>query len=161
MHTENVKTEPLNHPPTPEELAEIYSRSAERDPRSIYYQRKLVRPKFPLGWLLLYLVLVAGTSVIVYVGVAHVCRCLWAAVLCAIIAVILVILLLGKHILIAMVKAYQAVAPERVRRRCRFEPSCSMYMIQAVEKYGFWRGLKKGLRRGHRCKPPNGGYDLP
>ncbi len=43
---------------------------------------------------------------------------------------------------------------------CRFEPTCSVYMIQAVEKYGVVRGIAKGLRRIGRCHPfHEGGLD--
>ncbi|MDR0327244.1 MAG: membrane protein insertion efficiency factor YidD [Planctomycetaceae bacterium] len=45
---------------------------------------------------------------------------------------------------------------------CRFEPSCSTYMIEAVRKYGVVRGVLKGLWRICRCNPWNpGGYDPP
>ncbi|MDR0522138.1 MAG: membrane protein insertion efficiency factor YidD [Planctomycetaceae bacterium] len=45
---------------------------------------------------------------------------------------------------------------------CRFEPSCSTYMIEAVKKYGVIRGLIKGIGRICRCNPffP-GGEDPP
>ena len=43
---------------------------------------------------------------------------------------------------------------------CRFEPSCSCYAQQAIEKHGAGRGLWLGLRRLGRCHPFNpGGYD--
>src|SRR3982750_3825771 len=43
---------------------------------------------------------------------------------------------------------------------CRFEPTCSMYMMQAVEKYGVIRGGWLGLRRLSRCHVFNpGGWD--
>lgn len=43
---------------------------------------------------------------------------------------------------------------------CRFEPTCSVYMMQAVEKYGVVRGIAKGLRRIGRCHPfHEGGLD--
>lgn len=43
---------------------------------------------------------------------------------------------------------------------CRFEPTCSMYMMQAVEKYGFLRGGWLGLRRLSHCHVFNpGGWD--
>ena len=43
---------------------------------------------------------------------------------------------------------------------CRYEPTCSVYMIQAVEKYGVWRGIGKGLKRIMRCHPfHQGGLD--
>ena len=43
---------------------------------------------------------------------------------------------------------------------CRFEPSCSVYMMQAVEKYGILRGVWMGLKRLSHCHPFNpGGWD--
>ena len=43
---------------------------------------------------------------------------------------------------------------------CRFDPTCSIYMMQAIEKHGTLRGLWLGLRRLARCHPFNpGGWD--
>lgn len=43
---------------------------------------------------------------------------------------------------------------------CRFEPTCSVYTMQAVEKYGVVRGVWLGIRRLARCHPFNpGGWD--
>lgn len=43
---------------------------------------------------------------------------------------------------------------------CRFEPTCSVYMYQAVEKYGAIKGVWMGIRRIGRCHPFHpGGYD--
>jgi putative membrane protein insertion efficiency factor len=43
---------------------------------------------------------------------------------------------------------------------CRFEPTCSVYTMQAVEKYGALRGVWLGVRRLARCHPFNpGGWD--
>lgn len=45
---------------------------------------------------------------------------------------------------------------------CKFDPSCSMYTYQAVEKYGAVQGLRKGFFRVLRCNPWNpGGIDKP
>ena len=43
---------------------------------------------------------------------------------------------------------------------CRFQPTCSQYMIDAIQKHGPWRGAWRGLRRIGRCHPlgPRG-YD--
>jgi len=66
-----------------------------------------------------------------------------------------------KYLVIGSVLLYKATAPLSIRDRCRFEPCCSTYMIAAVQKYGLIRGVIKGVRRIMRCKPPNGGIDLP
>ncbi len=43
---------------------------------------------------------------------------------------------------------------------CRFEPTCSVYAMQAIEKYGIMRGVWLGMRRLLRCHPLNpGGWD--
>lgn len=43
---------------------------------------------------------------------------------------------------------------------CRFEPTCSEYMLQAVARHGAWRGVWMGLGRLARCHPfTHGGFD--
>lgn len=43
---------------------------------------------------------------------------------------------------------------------CRFRPTCSEYMYQAVEKYGILKGVYLGLKRIIRCHPfSKGGWD--
>ena len=70
-------------------------------------------------------------------------------------------LLFVRNLVIGFVLLYKAIAPMSLRDRCRFEPSCSTYMIMALQKYGLFVGLYKGMRRIMRCHPPNGGEDLP
>ena len=151
----------LDHPPSPEELAEIYSQAEKSDPRSLFYQRTLIRPKLPAGRLTLFAILFASVSVIAYLGLFCTLHSWPVAALGALIAVVLVGLSVAKPLLITLVRSYQALASDKTRNRCRYEPSCSMYMLQAIEKYGFRRGFKKGLKRWKNCKPPNGGIDLP
>ncbi|MGI8744775.1 MAG: membrane protein insertion efficiency factor YidD [Bryobacteraceae bacterium] len=43
---------------------------------------------------------------------------------------------------------------------CRFEPTCSQYMSEAVARYGVLRGLGMGTKRLLRCQPfCQGGFD--
>jgi len=62
---------------------------------------------------------------------------------------------------ISLIKFYQKTAPKRIRESCRFEPSCSEYMILSLEKFGFFSGIRRGIQRLKRCKPPYGGIDYP
>ena len=64
--------------------------------------------------------------------------------------------------LIVLVRFYQYTLSPLIGRQCRFHPTCSNYMIGAVEKYGAIRGTVRGLRRISRCHPWHaGGVDLP
>ncbi|MCK5332757.1 membrane protein insertion efficiency factor YidD [Candidatus Parcubacteria bacterium] len=43
---------------------------------------------------------------------------------------------------------------------CRFQPTCSEYTYQAIEKYGAFKGIFMGVKRISRCHPMSrGGYD--
>ncbi|MCI9315533.1 MAG: membrane protein insertion efficiency factor YidD [Lachnospiraceae bacterium] len=66
-----------------------------------------------------------------------------------------------ENMIIWAVRLYQRKAPYYIREACRFEPSCSEYMILSVKKYGCFKGVYKGIKRLLRCKPPNGGVDYP
>jgi putative membrane protein insertion efficiency factor len=66
-----------------------------------------------------------------------------------------------KDLIVWLITLYQKKAPTSLRDTCRFEPSCSQYTMMAVQKYGPFKGVVKGLIRISRCKPPNGGLDIP
>jgi uncharacterized protein len=69
---------------------------------------------------------------------------------------------LPAFIVIGLVRLYQLTLSPIFGRQCRFQPTCSHYMIGAVEKYGVVRGVPKGLWRIVRCNPLcKGGYDPP
>ena len=65
-----------------------------------------------------------------------------------------------KHVLIFLVKFYRKwISPMR-RPCCRYIPTCSQYALQALEKYGAFKGGWLAFRRILRCNPLHkGGYD--
>jgi len=65
-----------------------------------------------------------------------------------------------KKILVSGIKAYQYLSHAFLFRNCRFHPSCSQYAIEAIERFGVIRGIKKAGCRILRCSPmTDGGYD--
>jgi putative membrane protein insertion efficiency factor len=65
-----------------------------------------------------------------------------------------------KKILLLLVKFYQFYISPLFPPTCRFTPTCSAYFIQAVEKYGPFKGTYLGIKRILRCHPwSKGGYD--
>jgi len=67
----------------------------------------------------------------------------------------------AKKLIRNSVLLYQKYAPEKVRASCLFTPSCSEYMLLAVEKHGVIKGVSMGIKRLLRCHHPNGGIDYP
>ncbi len=58
------------------------------------------------------------------------------------------------------IRGYQRTLSRVTPASCRFEPSCSQYTYEAIERYGFFRGVWLGLKRLTRCHPfHEGGYD--
>ena len=65
-----------------------------------------------------------------------------------------------RTLLILLVRAYQVTLSPLFSGCCRFEPSCSNYMIEALQRHGVFKGLYLGIRRLLRCYPFGGsGYD--
>ena len=65
-----------------------------------------------------------------------------------------------KRPMILLVRGYQLLVSPFLGNNCRYMPSCSAYTIEAMEKWGAWRGLWMGIRRVARCHPfHEGGYD--
>ncbi|HEX6971103.1 MAG TPA: membrane protein insertion efficiency factor YidD [Limnochordia bacterium] len=61
---------------------------------------------------------------------------------------------------LSMIGVYRAVLSPFLPPSCRFQPTCSQYMAQAIRRHGLWRGVKLGLARLARCHPWHpGGYD--
>jgi len=66
---------------------------------------------------------------------------------------------LPRRIAIAPIRAYQWLS-RGFPRRCKYEPTCSTYTTQAIERFGILRGLVLGGWRILRCNPwSHGGFD--
>ncbi|MBS3947462.1 MAG: membrane protein insertion efficiency factor YidD [Dethiobacter sp.] len=62
--------------------------------------------------------------------------------------------------LLLFIKAYRMFFSPLRPACCRFQPTCSLYALQAVERYGAWRGSYLFVRRLLRCHPFHpGGWD--
>ncbi|HEV7766519.1 MAG TPA: membrane protein insertion efficiency factor YidD [Thermoanaerobaculia bacterium] len=65
-----------------------------------------------------------------------------------------------RSIALFLLRGYKRFLSPLLPPMCRFEPTCSVYTMQAVEKYGTLRGIWLGMRRLARCHPFNaGGWD--
>ena len=65
-----------------------------------------------------------------------------------------------RAIALVLLRGYKRLISPLLPPMCRFEPTCSVYTMQAVEKYGALRGSWLGIRRLARCHPFNpGGWD--
>lgn len=61
---------------------------------------------------------------------------------------------------LATLRIYKRWISPMVPSGCRYYPTCSEYMMQAVERYGVLRGVWMGVRRIARCHPfHEGGFD--
>jgi putative membrane protein insertion efficiency factor len=61
--------------------------------------------------------------------------------------------------ILLMLRAYKLVLSPVFTGSCRFTPSCSDYMAEAIRVHGLWSGIWLGVRRVARCRP-FGGHGL-
>jgi uncharacterized protein len=65
-----------------------------------------------------------------------------------------------RRVVLAPIVLYQRVISPSIPRRCKYEPTCSRYAVQAISRYGVLRGLVLAGWRLLRCNPFSyGGYD--
>lgn len=65
-----------------------------------------------------------------------------------------------KYILIQILKGYKYFISPLLGNRCRFYPSCSEYMMTAIDRFGIIKGIGLGIKRIGRCHPGcEGGID--
>lgn len=67
---------------------------------------------------------------------------------------------LVNYLLIGLVQFYRYALSPLKPSTCRFYPTCSMYMLQALQRYGPLQGSYLGIKRILKCHPfHKGGYD--
>jgi uncharacterized protein len=67
---------------------------------------------------------------------------------------------LAARLVLKLIRAYQTAISPNLGPLCRYEPSCSHYAYEAVERHGVLRGGWLGVKRLSRCRPYGGrGYD--
>jgi uncharacterized protein len=65
-----------------------------------------------------------------------------------------------KALALGALRFYKRFISPHLPPSCRFEPTCSVYMYQAIEIHGVTKGVWLGTKRIMRCHPMNpGGYD--
>ena len=63
-------------------------------------------------------------------------------------------------ILVALLRVYKRWVSPCLPSACRYSPTCSEYMLEAIERHGAARGVYMGMKRLLRCHPfHEGGYD--
>jgi len=66
----------------------------------------------------------------------------------------------ARALAIAPIVVYQRLISPAIPRRCKYEPTCSRYAVDAIRQYGILRGLVLAGWRLLRCNPwSHGGYD--
>jgi len=65
-----------------------------------------------------------------------------------------------RRLVLAPIFVYQRVISPALPRRCKYEPTCSAYAVQAIREFGILRGLVLAAWRLLRCNPfSRGGFD--
>lgn len=65
-----------------------------------------------------------------------------------------------KRLLIGLIRGYKILISPLLPPACRFQPTCSEYGMEAIERFGIFRGGWMAIMRVLRCHPFHpGGYD--
>ncbi|HSL26419.1 MAG TPA: membrane protein insertion efficiency factor YidD [Acidimicrobiia bacterium] len=61
---------------------------------------------------------------------------------------------------IGLIRIYQKLVSPNLRANCRYQPTCSQYAVDAIARFGLWRGGWLAIKRVGRCHPLHpGGFD--
>ena len=144
-----------------DESGKVFQNDDDADPRSCNYKRTLVRPKISVLWFAIRLVSPICFSYLLLRVLNRIGLNQFANILIIVSIMLIYFSISAKRMIIDMIKLYQRFAPPAIRMKCRFEPSCSQYMILSIKKYGVVRGLLRGIKRLCRCNINGGGFDDP
>jgi len=65
-----------------------------------------------------------------------------------------------RNLVLGVIAIYQKLVSANTSPNCRYQPTCSWYAAEAIEKFGVFRGGWLGIKRIGRCHPLRpGGYD--
>ena len=66
----------------------------------------------------------------------------------------------AQHVVVFLLLAYKSTVSPFLPSACKYQPTCSMYAKEAVERHGVVKGLWLALKRVLRCRPfARGGFD--
>lgn len=133
----------------------------ENDPTSPSYKRALNRPKINYMGIILHIGLPMIVLFVYFLVMQRTGLLNGVCILVAFLLLVIYVMAFFKKAILCCIQIYQRFAPNSIRKKCRFEPSCSQYMILAIEKYGTVKGISMGIQRLKRCNIHHGGYDFP
>jgi putative membrane protein insertion efficiency factor len=65
-----------------------------------------------------------------------------------------------RRLAVGLIRIYQKLVSPNLGDNCRYRPTCSQYTVEAISKFGVFRGGWLGMKRIGRCHPLRpGGYD--
>ena len=62
-----------------------------------------------------------------------------------------------RALLILLLRIYQSILSPLLPAACRFEPTCSAYAVEAIQRHGAFKGVWLATKRLLRCRPGGGG----